>query len=85
MSPILLNLLFLEVLSPKWATDWVLKKLIDQRVADAKRVGSAHKRKRGDEKRKGKKLLLSRTILIISILIITIYDTSHPARVFHRA
>jgi hypothetical protein len=32
------------VFEGEWATDWVLKKLIDQRVADAKRV-SAHKRK----------------------------------------
>jgi len=30
------------VFEGEWATDWVLKKLIDQRVADAKRV-SAHK------------------------------------------
>jgi len=39
-----------------WATDWVLKKLIDQRVADAKRVGgSAHKRKRQWETKGHKK------------------------------
>jgi hypothetical protein len=46
------------VFEGEWATDWVLKKPIDQRVADAKRVGgSAHKRKRGtDGKRKGKKM-----------------------------
>jgi hypothetical protein len=28
----------------EWATDWVLKKLIDQRVADAKRVGGQRTR-----------------------------------------
>jgi hypothetical protein len=49
-----------ECFEASWATDWVLKRLIDQRVADVKRarvegVGEKRKRKAGKQLEKGSK------------------------------
>jgi len=37
----------------EWATDWVLKKLIDQRVSDAKRLGGKKRKRKDGGKPKG--------------------------------
>jgi hypothetical protein len=74
------------VFEGEWATDWVLKKLIDQRVSDAKRSGpGAKKRKRKDagKEKKSKLVIIVNNTYYLYTNHMTIYDSaSQPKQGF---